>query len=505
MLERPRARFPSLAAALSFLFPGLGQAYARQPVLATLLAAPILLLGLGLLLAVAFGMHQLRNAVLSSQFLTTLLVLNIALLAWRLFAIVQAGAARPAVRRRTGSSDDPGRVSAPTSSRSDTALRNGSLPRRRPWEIAIVALLVLATVGMHAWTGMLIATLDSSLGQVFSGNPGVVVQSGVPVVADPKPLNEPSYHWDGTARITFLLLGIDAGPYRSEALTDTILVVSIDPVAHTAVMVSIPRDTGFMPLPDRRIFASGLYPAKINSLTTVASQNPKLWCPDLPSTADCGIRSLERSVGLYLGISINYYATVNLQGFTDLIDALGGVRLCLPGVLADPGYKAATPQGPPGISLPAGCHLMNGRQALAFARIRKGTLTLPDGTVEGQNDFTRAARQQEVLVALRNKFATTNWIFALPDLLKAVANTVQTDFPRDQAGNLASLLPLITGKGIDRVVLDWPDYVDLPTQPLVNYLLIPKRNAIRAEATKLFGHDLQGWYVGSTARVPPSS
>src|SRR5205823_14926072 len=124
-----------------------------------------------------------------------------------------------------------------------------------------------------------------------------------------------NYHWDGKQRISFLFLGIDSGPYRSEALTDTILVVSIDPVRRTAVMVSVPRDTGFMPLPDRRIYADGRYPDKINSLTTVASKNPKLWCPDLPIGADCGLRTLQRSVGLYLGIDINYYATVNLLGF----------------------------------------------------------------------------------------------------------------------------------------------------------------------------------------------
>jgi LCP family protein required for cell wall assembly len=426
--------------------------------------------------------------LVNSRVLTAVLVLDVVLLAWRLFAIIQVGAARP--------------VAVPTRGATTASPAAPEARRRRPWEIALVVLLVVITVGMHAWTGMVVATLDTTLGQVFGGTG----TNGGP--GDPKASGgAPSYHWDGTSRISVLLLGIDSGPYRSEALTDTILVVSIDPVRHTAVLVSIPRDTGFMPLPDRRIYADGLYPQKINSLTTVASQNPARWCPDLPSGADCGIQALERTVGLYLGIDINFYATINLQGFTDLINALGGVELCLPGILADPEYKAANVHGAPGISLKAGCYVMNGRQALAYARIRKGTLTLPDGTVEQQNDFKRAARQQDVILALRNKFASSNWIFALPDLLKAVGETVQTDFPRDQAGNLASLLPLIVGPSIQRVVLSLPDYTTLAPNPQTNYLLVPKRNTIRVEAGRLFGgvDQLQGWYLGSTASRPPSS
>ena len=153
-----------------------------------------------------------------------------------------------------------------------------------------------------------------------------------------------------------------------------------------------------------------------------------------------------------------------------LIDALGGVTLCLDGRMIDPQYGGPTWHGT-GIVLPAGCQHYDGIHALAYARIRNGWIELPDGTRETQDDFKRAERQQLLLLALRREFAQADLIFELPGILRAIANTVQTDFPRSLAGDLASLLPLITGPDIDRVVLSWPDFVDLPVAPLVDYLL----------------------------------
>jgi LCP family protein required for cell wall assembly len=472
--QRPPPRNAGLAAFLSFLFPGLGQAYAGARRAAVVFATPVALLLLILLGARLLLIDRLRNEVLSAGFLTAALIVNVGLMAWRLAAIAHSGlVARPAIVDRA----TPGRAVS----------------------ILLIGILLATTVGMHAVAGSLLGSLNSTLGDVFGGEvPGASGGRG------PGPVNQPEYRWNGDDRISFLLLGIDSGVGREEALTDTILVVSVDPVDRTAVMVSVPRDTGFVPLPDRSVYPDGVYPRKINELATEAGASPSRWCPDLPPNmrSVCGLRTLERAIGLYLGVPIQYYATVDLQGFVDLIDAIDGLTLCLDGKMVDPEYGGPTWQGV-GIELPAGCQHYNGVHALAYARIRKGWIELPDGTRETQNDFKRAERQQTLLLELRRQLAEADLLFELPAILTAIGRTVETDFPRSLAGDLASLLPLVTGPDIDRVVLSWPGFVDLPVAPLVNYLLIPRRDDVRAEMERLFGTSLDGWYVGSTADGPP--
>ena len=251
-----------------------------------------------------------------------------------------------------------------------------------------------------------------------------------------------------------------------------------------------------------------LYPNKINQLSTEASENPALWCPDLPADqADaCGLRTLERTIGLYLGIPIQYYATIDLEGFTHLIDEIGPLRLCLPGKLVDPTYNGPGDTWKDkrvGVVLPAGCTDYGGKHALAFARSRKGHLEMPDGTQVQLDDFKRADRQQQVLLELRREFAKMDLFFDLPDVLQAVGSTVLTDFPREKAGDLASLLPLITGPDIRRVVLDLPRFVDPPLEPDVNYVLMPRRDDVRAEMRRLFGRgNLEGWYLATRNAGP---
>ena len=484
--DRPRHPRPWLAAVLSFVFPGLGQAYAGYRVLALILALPVIaLIVVALLLLNGFG-GPLRNALLSSGFLAAVLAANVALFIWRASAIAHAGLAAP------------------------TAESNA-----RRLGLASAAVLVAMSVGMHVWVGVVVGHLDDTLQQVFGGvdtppKPPVIAPSasaGAGNSEEPdEPVNVPEYRWDGTERINVLLLGTDAHETRDAVLTDVILVVSVDPVDGTAVMISVPRDTGYVPLPDESLFVGGLYPDKVNGLAANASLDPELWCPDMPDDGEvCGLRSIERTIGLYVGIEIHHYAVVDMAGFAELIDALGGLRLCLPGELHDPEFDGSLDNRDVDepLVLPAGCHEYDGLDALAYARSRQGWIEMADGTREPQNDFSRNERQQAVLLALRDELAQADLIFELPAVLRAIGRTVSTDFPRDQAGDLASLLPLITGPDIERLVLGYPGFVDLPANPDVNYLLVPKRNAIREAMTELFGEDaITGWYLGTDSATP---
>ena len=313
-------RRPSLAAVLSFFVPGLGDAYLGRILAAILFAVPVVLLVIAVVL-VATGVIDVRRVLLSSQFLVAVGVVNVALLGWRAAAIAHAG-----LRPWHGLSDTTGRV-----------------------RLAIVAGLVILTVGMHAWVGAVVIQVEQTLGQVFNRPPIVALPTPVPsnpsnpaASEDPEPSAEPTYRWDGTDRINVLLIGTDITPDRETVLTDVMMVVSVDPVSETAVMVSVPRDTGFVPLPDERLFPDGIYPNKINGLYATAAADPATWCPNGPSDPDqCGLSTLTASMGLYLGIEIHNRALVDMAGFAQLIDAMGGVDLCLPGRLIDPEFDGS--------------------------------------------------------------------------------------------------------------------------------------------------------------------
>lgn len=481
----PGPHRPWLAALLSFVLPGLGQAYAGRRRLAVFFVVPIAVLVLIGLAAWGGAIGELRNSILSSGVLTAVGVGNALVFAWRSLSIGHAALS-------AGDRDHAG--------------------ERRAGIVATVV-LVAAAAGMHLWVGAVVSQLDGTLDQVFAGEDGDADADGGQLGeedgsgADPEPTPTPVYRWDGDERINVLLIGTDEAPGRDSVLTDVILVVSVDPADRTAVMISIPRDTGFVPLPDESLYVGALYPDKINGLSAVAAADPASWCEGrLADDPDgCGLETLRSSIELYLGLEIHNSAQLSMEGFAGMIDAVGGIELCLPGRLVDPEFDGSLTNlssGEP-LILPQGCHDYDGIEALAYARSRKGWIEMADGERIPQSDFARNERQQQVLLALRRELAEADTFLELPSLLSAIGRSVTTDFPRDQAGDLASLLPLIAGPDIERVVLGYPEFVDLPIDPAANYLLIPRREAIRAEMARLFGAgSLHGWYLTTDQPAP---
>lgn len=177
-----------------------------------------------------------------------------------------------------------------------------------------------------------------------------------------------------------LLIGVDALPWRTATLTDTMMIDSLDPVGRTVSMVSLPRDLIDVPLGNGNVFGP-----KLNSLMSYADRNPDE-CPQ------GGTQALLDAAGALLGIDIPYYARIDFYGFVEMVDTVGGIDLVVTDAIDDPGYLGIS-AGQPGWSISEGRHHLAGLDALAYARARKAA---------GESDFTRAARQQQILVALRD-------------------------------------------------------------------------------------------------------
>lgn len=267
----------------------------------------------------------------------------------------------------------------------------------------------------------------------------------------------------GNDRINVLLIGVDKLPWRTATLTDAMMVVSLDPVGKTVSMLSLPRDLIGVPLGN-----GDNYGPKLNSLMAYADRNKDQF-------PEGGIPALEDAVSSLLDIPIHYYAKIDFYGFVDIVNAIGGVDIKVAEGFSDPLYTSfGHPK--PGWSVTAGMHHFDGVNALAFARARKGL---------GESDFTRAGRQQQVLLAIRDKVTKSgSLLWQLPQLLDLAGNLVTTDIPPDRLPGFAAVVDEIGDGNITRAVIRHPLVKSKSTQ--YGSSLIPNVKAIQAVAHDLF-------------------
>ena len=142
----------------------------------------------------------------------------------------------------------------------------------------------------------------------------------------------------------------------------------------------------------------------------------------------------------------------------------------------DPGYDGYGQAGGRGWSITAGEHHLDGPDALAYARSRKA---------DGESDFTRAARQQQILVGLRDAVVKDGSVFwTLPALLDAVGDAIRTDMPVDRLPQLAVAIDEMGSGGITRAVIRHPLVRTEDTR--YGSSLVPDVAAIQAVAARLF-------------------
>ena len=250
--------------------------------------------------------------------------------------------------------------------------------------------------------------------------------------------------WDGLERLNILLIGGDFGTGRTGVRTDTMITVSIDPATGETAMFSVPRNWTQAPLPEGMgVWDCDCYPELINELWVAGETYPDAFPgPGTPSE-----NAVKGVISEFLGIPIHYYAMVNLDGFVDIVDALGGVEIYVPSTVIDEEYPNEDGTSTERIEIPAGTQKLDGHLALAYSRTRNQ-----------DSDYFRMNRQRCVIEAMMEQADPTSLMLNFGKLADVVKDTVTTDIPIDALPGLVQLLPDVDLEEVVSVRFIPPDY-----------------------------------------------
>ncbi len=468
---------PFVAAFLSFLFPGLGQAYAGYRLRGVALAAPLVLV-----IALVGGMlvskpsrDWLIAQFVSTDVLTVLLGLNGLLLLYRLIVIVDA------YRLARGPAPLQPSLRSPR-------WRADLRPLGVLGLLAVLVVTPLVHIGVARYDLVALQGLnDLTSGDTepsFSLSPTDTAGGTGPTdtsTPGSTATTLPVPQWTGTGRLNILLVGVDQRPGDNTFNTDTMIVASIDPVTKQIGMFSLPRDMEGVPLPSswpaHAYYSNGVYPGKINSLWARAAGAPGLF-PFPGSAYNRGMQALKGALGALYQLNIQYYVAVNFQGFVNIIDTLGGVTIDVQMPVTDdklpvPGSNDQNLYVMPGIQ-----H-MTGTQALAYARSRHAS-----------SDFDRAQRQQRVILSVRQQtdLASLFDINKLSALAADLKGAVHTDIPSSLYSQLVGLGEQLDLNNLRSLVFTPPRYAVECNNPALScyYSLTAKVAPIRQAVKDAF-------------------
>lgn len=427
-----------IAAFASALLPGLGHIYAgRRELGRRLLAIDGAFFALLVLVLVVFRLEVIKWWV-SPTAIALLMVANLALLLYRW--VVTSDAYHSVRDNRTS----------------------------RPMTLAGIALAGFMLIVPHVVFGYYAVTQYSFIDTVFADSspaPAVAGPGPVSVEPDPDPAPIPvvageetpdtsvpeqtttsqgvSALWDGKERLNIVLLGADAGEGRRGLRTDTTIVVSIEPETGDAAMFQVPRDLSGAPLPpEMGIWGCDCFPDLITHLWDAGVNHPEAF----PGPQEPPINGIKAAVGEIFGLEIHYYAMVTLEGFVDIVDALGGVTMEIPKTIWDDTYPHENGTTV-ALRIEEGTRHLNGHEALAYARIRRHS-----------DDFNRMNRQRCVLEAIAEQTSPTELLLRFGSITEALKRSLFTDIPEDLLPDFIDLVPKISTDRISTLRITRTEY-----------------------------------------------
>jgi LCP family protein required for cell wall assembly len=252
-------------------------------------------------------------------------------------------------------------------------------------------------------------------------------------------------------RVNIVVSGVD----EAAKLSDTLMIVSLDTkheelVDYKAAIVSVPRDL-YVQIPP---FGGN----KINAAYSLG-ENPN------NEINGGGLALVRTTVEKTFDVDVHYQAAVDFKAFEDIVDAVGGVTIDVPKDIYDP-YYPTTSGGQQVVQFEAGKQKMDGAEALKYARSRQTT-----------SDFDRAARQQQVMLAVKEKVFSADFALdqsKIRSMYDALKENIETDMSFPEMLRLAEIGQSMPDKNITRHVLDNEEDNLLVATNLYGYTLSPK-------------------------------